>query len=137
MSKEKKNGKQNPGATALGCFSPYLFSQVLFPILSLKKRKKKRFSFQFGEKIFWCLQGENTQASQVFFFLPFLQPNTHKKSSLLFSLSLSLSLSKIHPTKYTLNVTLKKKTLFSQSLPFKATKRLPPYFVITHCFLSC
>ena len=109
MSKEKKNGKQNPvtleqqhwGALVHICSLKFSFQ------FFLSKKEKKRFSFQFGEKIFWCLQGENTQASQVFFFLPFLQPNTHKKSSLLFSLSLSLSLSKIHPTIYTLNVTLK------------------------------
>ena len=139
--KRKKNGKQNPvtlkqqhwGALVHICSLKFSFQFFLS-----KKEKKKRFSFQFGEKIFWCLQGENTQASQVFFFPPL--PSTkhpQKKFSLILSLSLSLSLSKIHPTKYTLNVTLKKKTLFSQSLPFKATKRLPPYFVITHCFLSC
>ena len=124
--KRKKKWKTKPSnveATALGCFSPYLFSQVLFPI--------------WGENI--LVSPGRKHSGLTSFFFPPLPSTKHpqKKFSLILSLSLSLSLSKIHPTKYTLNVTLKKKTLFSQSLPFKATKRLPPYFVITHCFLSC
>ena len=139
--KRKKNGKQNPvtlkqqhwGALVHICSLKFSFQFFLS-----KKEKKKKVLFPiWGENI--LVSPGRKHSGLTSFFFPPLPSTKHpqKKFSLILSLSLSLSLSKIHPTKYTLNVTLKKKTLFSQSLPFKATKRLPPYFVITHCFLSC
>ena len=110
MSKEKKNGKQNPVTLEQQHWG------ALVHICSLK------FSFQFflskkeKKKVLFPIWGENILVSPgrkhpglTSFFFPPLPSTKHpqKKFSLILSLSLSLSLSKIHPTKYTLNVTLK------------------------------
>ena len=104
--KRKKKWKTKPsnvGATALGCFSPCLFSQVLFPILSLKKRKKRKGSLSnLGRKYFGVSREKTPRPHKFFFSSPSFNQTPTKKV-----LSYSLSLSKIHPTKYTLNVTLK------------------------------
>ena len=105
MSKEKKNGKQNPvtleqqhwGALVHICSLKFSFQFFLS-----KKEKKKGSLSNLGRKYFGVSREKTPRPHKFFFSSPSFNQTPTKKV-----LSYSLSLSKIHPTKYTLNVTLK------------------------------